>query len=151
MPGKTMLMLAAVAATSGQAAAAQQQASSDRALCRDLERVVRAAPDFGFLERAHPAPPRFGFRNGCRASAAVGASPASWRCHQQLAPEELGLERLTERLARCMGGAVPAERSVRHSLFILPKLRISVEQIGGPRAKVGRIVTLSFEAGIAAP
>ena len=128
-------------------AQAQGDRDFERGFCRDLARVLRAAPDFDTLERSRAAPPRFGFRPGCQAIAAGENTPAAWHCHQQLAPEHLSLESLAAKTAACLPEAVRTKgRWGRQAIFTLPGARILITESGGPRAKVGRIVGYRVEA-----
>lgn len=118
--------------------------------CGALERAIEIAQsdgDFSYLERSRAAPPHFGFLHGCRASAAAGSTPAAWECHQSLAPDGLSLASLAGRIEGCRPDAVRTrDRGGRQAVFTLPQTRILIRESGGPRAKVGRIVTLRIEA-----
>ena len=140
-------MAAAAALLAAGSAQAQGDRDFERGFCRDLERVLDAAPDFDTLERSRAAPPRFGFRHGCQAIAAGDTAPAAWHCHQNLAPEHLSLESLATRTAACLPQAVRTKgRWGRQAIFTLPGARILIRESGGPRAKVGRIVGYRVEA-----
>lgn len=145
---KRMTIAAAALAATGSAQA--QPPSAQQIFCSELNRVVQVAQmdgDFAWLERSRPAPPRFGFRHGCRAQAATATQPAAWWCHQNLAPEELSLNSLAARTAACLPSAARSRgRWGGEAIFTLPRARIVIEQSGGPRAKVGRIVTFRIEA-----
>ena len=140
---------AAAALIAGGAAQAQQQARPTRAelFCHDLKRLVREAPDWVGMWNARPAPLWLGFRPGaCRASAASGAQPASYWCHQHLAPPHLGLDTLKADIAACLPEAkMERGRWGRDATFTLPGLRILINESGGPGAKVGRIVGFRVE------
>lgn len=118
--------------------------------CNALNRMVQVAQmdgDFDLVERSRPAPPHFGFRHGCRAQRATARLPGAWWCHQNLAPEELSLDSLAERTGACLPSAARSSgRWGGEAIFTLPRARIVIEQSGGPRAKVGRIVTYRIEA-----
>lgn len=116
--------------------------------CHGLERVIEAAGQeggFRWLERARAAPPHLGFRHGCRATG--DDKRQYWLCSQNLAPEELSRDNLAARIAACLPEAIRGPRTLtRDAVFTLPRARIRISEFGGPRAKVGRIVTLSVEA-----
>jgi hypothetical protein len=139
-----------IAATALASSAAQAQPPSPQQIfCAELNRVVQVAQmdgDFTYLERSRAAAPRFGFRHGCRAHAASPRHPAAWWCHQNLAPEALSLESLAGRTQACLPNAVRSRGRYREALFTLPRVRILIEESGGPRAHVGRIVTFRVEA-----
>jgi len=143
-----MRVLVGAAALLVPAAGEAQRVPQD--FCLGLERAVEVAQtdgDFTYLDRSRAAPPHFGFVHGCRASAATGRLPAAWSCHQTLAPESLSLASLAERTAACLPEAVRSRGKYGdEAVFALPRARISIRERGGPRAKVGRIVTLRIEA-----
>lgn len=116
--------------------------------CNGLERVIEAAShEDGFLhlERARAAPPHFGFRHGCRA--AGDDRRQYWMCSQNLAPEELSRDALAARTAQCLPETERrGDGYGRDAVFNLPGARIRITERGGPRAKVGRIVTFVVEA-----
>lgn len=116
--------------------------------CHGLERVVDAARDEGgflFLERARAAPPHLGFRHGCRATG--DSKRQYWLCTQNLAPVDLSREALAGRVAACLPQAVRSTGDYgQETVFTLPHAQIRITERGGPRAKVGRIVTLVVEA-----
>ena len=117
--------------------------------CIALNRTVQIAQmsgDFGYLESGRAAPPHFGFRHGCRARAATERTPAGWWCHQNLAPEALSLDSLSARTAACLPNAARTGGRYGEAIFTLPRARITIEERGGPRAHVGRIVTFRVEA-----
>lgn len=140
----------AAAALLAPAAAGAQNGRVPQDFCNALNRTVQVAQmdgDFTSLERSRAAPPHFGFRHGCRAHGATEHSPAAWWCHQSLAPDELSLASLAERTAACLLNAVRSRgRWGDEAIFTLPRLRIVIEESGGPRAHVGRIVTFRVEA-----
>jgi hypothetical protein len=119
-----------------------------REFCKGLERVIDAArEDGGFLrlERARGAPPHLGFRHGCRATG--DGKRQYWMCGQNLAPAEMSRDALAARVATCLPEAVRGSNGfTRDAVFTLPHARISISELGGPRAKVGRIVQLTVEA-----
>lgn len=131
-------------------AAGQAQPSTQQIFCAQLNRTVQVAQmdgDFTYLERSRAAPPDFGFRHGCRAQAATERSPSAWWCHQSLAPAELGLDSFAGRVAACLPSAVRTRGPYRdEAIFTLPRARVVIQQSGGPRAHVGRIVTFRVEA-----
>lgn len=141
---------AAAAALLAPAAGQAQNGLVRQDFCNALNRVVQVAQmdgDFTHLERSRAAPPHFGFRHGCRASAATATLPAAWSCHQNLAPAELALDSLAAQTAACLPSAVRARgRWGREAIFTLPRVRIAIEERGGPGAHVGRIVTFRVEA-----
>ncbi len=144
---KGAIVAAALAAT-GMAQA--QPPSPQQIFCAQLNRTVQVAQmdgDFTYLERSRAAPPRFGFRHGCRAQAATKRLPAAWWCHQSLAPDELSLASLSARTAACLPSAVRSRgRWGDEAIFTLPRARIVIEESGGPRAHVGLIATFRVEA-----
>lgn len=143
---RTMSVAIAAAALAAPAAGKAQLVKQD--FCHGLERVVEAARDKGgflFLESARGAPPHLDFRHGCRATG--DGTRQYWLCHQNLAPEQMSRAALAARIAACLPGAVPPTGDHgRESVFTLPQARIRISERGGPRAKVGRIVTLVVEA-----
>ena len=116
--------------------------------CAELVRVVEVAAldgDFTYLERSRAAPPHLGFRHGCRATG--DSERQYWHCGQNLAPAEMSRDALAERVAACLPEAVRGRNGfTRDAVFILPRARIRISELGGPRAKVGRIVQLTVEA-----
>ncbi len=145
---KRMAMAATLMATG---TAQAEMPSEQQIFCAQLNRVVQVAQmdgDFTYLERSRAAPPTFGFRQGCRAQAATERRPAAWWCHQSLAPDELSLASLSERTAACLPNAVRSRgRSYdRQAIFTLPRVRIVIDESGGPRAHVGLIATFRVEA-----
>jgi hypothetical protein len=141
--------IAAAAALLASGTAQAQNGLVRQDFCSALNRVVQVAQmdgDFAHFERSRAAPPHFGFRHGCRATSASGRLPAAWRCNQTLAPEELGLAALSARTAACLPSAERVEGRYGEAVFTLPRARIVIEERGGPRAKVGRIVTFRIEA-----
>jgi len=116
--------------------------------CHGLERVVEAARregGFQWLERARAAPPHLGFRHGCRATG--DDKRQYWLCGQNLAPEEMSRDALAERVADCLPDAVRGKHGLtRDVVFTLPHARIHISELGGPKAKVGRIVQLTVES-----
>jgi hypothetical protein len=143
-------MTIAAAALAASGTAQGQPPSPARIFCSQLDRVVQVAQmdgDFTYLERSRAAPPSFGFHYGCRAHAATVRTPAAWWCHQSLAPPELALESLAARTAACLPNAVRSRgRWGDEAIFTLPRAHIVIEEHGGPRAHVGRIVTFRVEA-----
>jgi hypothetical protein len=156
--------MAAVAALLG-AGAAQAQESVEaihfkRDFCRGLKQLVEAAAEarrqppaeagrvFLDIYNRRSATSWFGFRPGaCRASAGTEKYPASYWCHQHLAPLHLSLESLSRETAACYPEAkAERDRWGRGATFTLPDARIQIGESGGPRAKVGRIVRLTVEA-----
>ena len=116
--------------------------------CHGLERVLDSARDEGgflFLERARAAPPHLDFRHGCRATG--DRKRQYWLCTQNLAPAEMSREALAQRVAACLPDATRSAEDYGHeAVFTLPYARIRITERGGPKAKVGRIVTLVVEA-----
>lgn len=54
---------------------------------------------------------------------------------------------LADRTAQCLPQAVRSTSDYGHdSVFTLPHARIRISERGGPKAKVGRIVTLVVES-----
>jgi hypothetical protein len=137
---------ALTAATAGEA----QNGRVAQDFCNALNQMVQVAQmdgDFELVERSRAAPPHFGFRHGCRAHRATERLPAAWWCHQNLAPEELSLNSLAARTAACLPSAARSRgRWGGEAIFTLPRARIVIDQSGGPRAHVGRIVTFRVEA-----
>jgi hypothetical protein len=144
--------MAALSLTGATAEAQDIPSAFERTFCRDLRRAIRVAPDFRHLEIARAAPPTFGFRNGCRAWAGSASLPAAWSCHQNLAPHYLSLDSLAKRTAECLPEARrEAGRYGRETVFVLPGARVRIQENGGPRAHVGRIVTFRIEAAAPPP
>ena len=145
---RRMAIVAAALLATGTAQA--ERPSEQQIFCAELNRVVQVAQmdgDFTYLERSRAAPPTFGFRHGCRARAAAERLPAAWWCHQSLAPDSLSLAGLAGRTAACLPNAVRSEgRYGREAIFTLPRVRILIEESGGPRAHVGLIATFRVEA-----
>jgi hypothetical protein len=143
-----MSMAVAIAALLAPAAGLAQDGPVRQDFCHGLQRVLEAArSDGGFesLERARAAPPHLGFRHGCRATG--GAKRQYWLCTQNLAPAEMSGDALAERVAACRPEAVRSRGDYgREAIFTLPHAQIRIDERGGPRAKVGRIVTLVVEA-----
>lgn len=138
----------AIAAAALLAPAAAQAQLVRQDFCHGLDRVVEAARDEGgflFLERARAAPPHLDFRHGCRATG--DAKRQYWLCHQTLAPAEMSRDALAARVAACLPQAVRSTGDYGlETIFDLPHVQIRISERGGPRAKVGRIVTLVVEA-----
>ena len=162
-------MAVAAALLGGGAAQAQgrgeaAQAAFERDFCPGLKRLVEAAAEartkapedaariFTDIYNAHPTPPWFGFRPGaCRASKGTDQNRAGYWCHQSLAPAHLSLETLAAATAACLPEAKRTRgRWGRDVTFTLPGARILINESGGPKAKVGRIVGYMVEA-VAAP
>ena len=146
------LMALAAAALSASTSAQTQPPSDALIFCAELRRVLDVAAldgDFTYLERSRAAPPRLGFRHGCRA--AGDSNRRYWTCGQSLSPEDMSLDALAVRVAGCVPEAVRARPGpARDAVFTLPGARIHISEFAGPRAKVGRIVQLTVEA-ISAP
>ena len=143
--------IGAAAALMATGSAQAQRPSAQQIFCAQLNRTVQVAQmdgDFTYLERSRAAPPHFGFRYGCRAHAATQRLPAAWWCHQSLAPEELSLASLAGRTAACLPNAVRSRgpHYDRQAIFTLPRVRITIEESGGPGAHVGLIATFRVEA-----
>ncbi len=136
----------AAGALLGPVAAQAQPVRQD--FCHGLERVIEAARDEGGflgLERARAAPPHLDFRHGCRATG--DEKRQFWLCNQNLAPAEMSRDALAARVAACLPQAVRSQGAYgRETIFDLPGAQIRISERGGPRAKVGRIVTLVVEA-----
>jgi hypothetical protein len=136
----------AAAALLGPAAGRAQLVRQD--FCHGLERVVDAARDEGGflgLERARAAPPHLDFRRGCRATG--DSKRQYWLCTQTLAPAAMSRDALAARVAACFPQAVRSQGDYGHeTIFDLPSAQIRISERGGPKAKVGRIVTLVVEA-----
>jgi hypothetical protein len=132
------------AAALASAAAGPAQAAPAQDFCASLNRVVQVAQtdgDFTYLERSRAMPPHFGFAYGCRAQG------AAWWCHQSLAPDELSLESLAGQTAACLPNAVRTRGDWgREAIFTLPRVRVVIQESGGPRAHVGLISTFRVEA-----
>jgi hypothetical protein len=143
---RTAAALAAAAALLAPAAAQAQRVDQD--FCHGLKRVIEAARHeggFDGLERARAAPPHLGFRHGCGRTG--DERRQFWMCSQNLAPEEMSRDALAARVAACLPEAVRGRNGfTRDALFTLPHARIHISEVGGPRAKVGRIVQLTVEA-----
>ena len=145
-----MRRMAIVAALAATGSAQAQPPSPQQIFCAQLNRVVQVAQmdgDFSYLERSRAAPPYFGFRHGCRAHGASERQPSAWWCHQSLAPPELSLDSLAGQSAACLPNAVRSRgRWADEAIFTLPRVRIVIEESGGPRAHVGLIATFRVEA-----
>lgn len=143
-----MKMAMAIAAAALAMHAAGQARPVSPEFCHGLERVVDAARDEGgflFLERARAAPPHLDFRHGCRATG--DEKRQYWLCTQNLAPAEMSRDALAARVAACLPAAVRSTGDYgREAVFTLPHARIRIDEHGGPKAKVGRIVQLVVEA-----
>jgi hypothetical protein len=141
-------MAIAAAALLASAPARAEPPSRQQIFCAELRRVVAVAElggDFTDLERSRAAPPTLGFRNGCQATG--DEKRHYWHCGQSLAPEEMSGEALAGRIAECLPEAGRSGNGLtRDAVFTLPYARISVSQLGGPKAHVGRIVELTVEA-----
>lgn len=137
-----------VAALLASAPAGAEPPSKQQIFCAELRRVVEVAElggDFAYLERSRAAPPRLGFRHGCRATGTP--EKQYWLCTQNLAPAEQSRDALAARIAECLPEAVRGRNGfTRDSVFLLPRARIHISELGGPGAKVGRIVQLTVES-----
>ena len=138
----------AIAAAALLAPGAVQAQSVGQEFCHGLERVIDAAryeDGFLHLEGSRAAPPHLDFRHGCRATG--DSKRQYWLCHQNLAPAEMSRDALAGRIAACLPGAVRSTSDHGHeAVFTLPRAQIRISERGGPKAKVGRIVTLVVEA-----
>ena len=138
----------AAAAMLAPVAAQAQSGLVRQEFCHGLQRVLDSAHDEGgflFLERARAAPPHLDFRHGCRATG--DRNRQYWLCTQNLAPADMSRDALAQRVAACLPHAMRSTQDYGHeSVFTLPYARIRISERGGPRAKVGRIVTLVVEA-----
>lgn len=138
----------AFAALLAQGPAEAEPPSSQRLFCAELRRVVRVAEqggDFAFLERSRAAPPRLGFAHGCQATG--DEKKPYWLCGQNFAPESMSRDNLAARIAECLPEAIrEANGLLRDAEFTLPYARIHINELGGPRAHVGRIVELIVES-----
>jgi hypothetical protein len=146
----TAAAITAVALLTAGVAQAQQRAvpTPEQIFCRDLQRIVRAAPDFVAMYKAKAAPPWLGFRPGaCQAFTADATNPATYACHQNLAPAHLTLDSLAAITAACIPDAkrLPAEYR-REAVFEVPGLRIRINEHGTARGKVGRFIGFRVEA-----
>ncbi|HYI39014.1 MAG TPA: hypothetical protein VE053_01715 [Allosphingosinicella sp.] len=143
---KLMAIAAAAVLASGTVQA--ETPSSGRIFCAELRRVLDVAAldgDFTYLERSRAAPPRLGFRDGCQATG--DGKRHYWACSQNLSPEATSRDALAARVTGCLPEAVRAKPGLtRDAVFTLPHARIHISEIGGPGAKVGRIVQLTVEA-----
>ena len=133
-------VLAGLATASG---AAAKRPTEQAQFCHDLNRIVEAAEEspqpFYSLERSAAAPPTLGFVHCGRAG---DARRAYWHCHQTLAPEHLGAERLAEATRACLTDAVAQPSDMRREArFRVPHAEITISETGGPRAHVGRVVS----------
>jgi hypothetical protein len=124
------------------------RAAFERDFCHELRRLVRESPDFEGIDKAKPAPPRLGFAPGaCSSNGPSERYPASWRCHQSLAPPHLEFSNLVEKTAACLPDAQRLEAEYpREALFETERVRIRIFESGGARAKVGRIVDYRVES-----
>src|SRR4051812_29591155 len=100
--------------------------------------------DSARLERSRAAPPRLGFAY-CQATG--DEKKQYWLCGQSFAPEALSRDKLAAGIAECLPDAVRGESSLaRDAVFTLPYARITISEVGGPRAHVGRFIELAVEA-----
>ena len=143
---KPVCLLIAAASLLAPAAGQAQLVRQD--FCHALQRVIDAAGHEGgflHLERSRAAPPHLDFRHGCRATG--DERRQYWLCHQNLAPAEMSRDSLAARIAACLPAAARSTSDYGHeSVFTLPHAQIRIRERGGPKAKVGRIVTLVVEA-----
>lgn len=150
---RPLALVLAAALVGSSAAAGSAPPTPDSLFCHGLKRVLDVARedgDFTYLERSRAAPPRLGFRDGCRATG--DASKRYWACTQSFAPETMSRDALAARVAACLPEAVrSAPTLARDALFTLPFARIHIVEYGGPGAHVGRIVQLVVEAVEATP
>lgn len=133
-----------------QAAQAQRPLGQTQ-FCADLERVLEDAngdQPFYLLENGRAAPPGLGFVHGCRRSG--DARQYFWLCTQNLAPPELSVRSLMERVQACLPNAPRPTFNRRSARFELPDAVIRINEHGTDRAHVGRSVTLVVEAPAAA-
>ena len=148
MRNRVAMVLAGLAMA--QAAEAQRPNEQDL-FCADLQRVLEDAggdQPFHLLENGRAAPPTLGFADGCRRSG--DARQYFWLCSQNLAPDWLSLPSLMERVHACLPDAPPPAFNRRFARYELPNAVIRINEAGGPRAHVGRIVTFIVEAPSAA-
>jgi hypothetical protein len=145
---KTSWATIVAAALLAPSAAQAQSGLVSQDFCHGLKRAVEAArQEGGFLrlERARAAPPHLGFRHGCRATG--DERRQYWLCGQNLAPEEMSRDALAVRVVACLPEAARGSNGfTRDAVFILPHAKIHISELGGPKAKVGRIVQLTVEA-----
>ena len=138
------LPLAMVTASLSAGAAGAQPPTPQAIFCAELRRVVEVAEldgDFTYLERSRAARPRLGFR-WCGATG--DAAKGYWLCHEQLAPESLGVASLGARISACLPEAARTGGR-REALFTLPSAQIRISESGGPGAHVGLVVQLVVE------
>lgn len=122
-------------------ALAQRPEAEDCAL---LQRIAAAA--------AEPTP--FASLAGANLHSLLGTwcrvdtpAPRSIMCGRTLTPAEYGEEAMLARIQRCLPGTeiVPRRpwepKRLRHGW-----LRVDIDELGGPRAKVGRIVTIYLDS-----
>jgi hypothetical protein len=145
---KRMSAAIAVAALMAPAAGQAQGRLVGQDFCHGLKRVVEAAEfegGFQWLERARAAPPHLGFRQGCQATG--DERRQYWLCSQHLAPKEMSRDALAARVAECLPEAVLGRKGFNKDVFFtLPHAEVGISELGGPGAKVGRIVTFVVEA-----
>jgi len=143
-PAAAALAAALLQAGAGRAAEAERT----DAFCLDLGRLLQAAGTeggFAGLERARGAPPRLGFPAPCQATG--DERRQYWVCGQSLAPDWLGRAGLAAQVAACLPDSARTEdRGARETVFAAPGVRIRISEHGGPRAHVGRTVSLVVEA-----
>ncbi len=142
------MTIVAAAALLAPGAAGAEIPSKQQIFCAELRRVVEVAElggDFTYLERSRAAPPRLGFRHGCRATGDVNKQ--YWLCGQSLAPEAMSRDNLAARVAACLPEAARTDqRPWRQTLFTLGRAEIRISETGGAEAQGGRIVQLVVEA-----
>ena len=130
--------------------AGEAPAEPSNPFCDDIRRIAGAAgddPAFAGLAGAN----LFSLLEG----RCTIPDPAytSFFCHRTLAPRHVGAELLAGRIQACLpearitrGAMWKSDFEVRHG-----RLEIDIDERGGERAHVGRIVTLYFRAAPAAP
>ena len=112
--------------------------------CALLQRIAAAA--------AEPTP--FASLAGANLYALLGnwcrvdtPAPRSLMCSRSLTPEEYSEDAMIARIQRCLPGTEIVPRLPWESTRLRNgQLRIDVNELGGPRAKVGRIVTLYLDS-----
>ena len=80
----------------------------------------------------------------CRMS---NPAATAWLCTRQLAPDGVSKDIVTAKIAACLADATVVKGVNRYESDMVRAGRLSmrISESGGPRAHVGRIVTLHFE------
>ena len=129
-----------IAAMIGALAGAAASAEAPEAFCDELRRALAAAGEARPFESLDEAPVRLGFDDRCRPIDSMAG--LYLLCHQSLAPPGLSRDRLAEQSRACLPEAAEDVSDARYVRLYTPDARIEINERGGPRAHVGRIVSL---------